>query len=187
MFFNLSSSQADRMSFDEHCERYVETCIEAVENDSKVMSRSLEAWGKVVDDYYGDGFETDDEEEARSRFDDAFWNVLRRKLVEHFGNVAYAGDKGDPMWIMTFDAGLKDGFAFDDEGIEAVILDDNTLAFRYNSNTQNYDWKVGTVAEAFDEAETWYQETLAAQKEQEDYYKELRSAEQEARNEYFGR
>jgi len=68
MKYNLSSNQAHRISFDEAVEIYAQDCINAMPADYLAETPATE----IAEEYYGEGFETDDETEAKARFMSVF-------------------------------------------------------------------------------------------------------------------
>ena len=80
MFFNLSSSQADRINFDEAIERYADDCIQSMPEDYLAETPAEE----IAEAYWndGEGYETDDAEEAKARFVKVFTAAISEAKAE---------------------------------------------------------------------------------------------------------
>ena len=79
MDYNLSSSQSDRINYDEMVQRYARACCGAL-NDDEVLaldpvSYAQDTW--ELDQDAGTMVETDDPEEAKARFLAEFTTTVR--------------------------------------------------------------------------------------------------------------
>ena len=79
MEYNLSSSQADRINYDEMIERYARACCDALAHH-EVLELKPDEYARStweLDQDAGTAPETDDPEEAESRFLCAFGGAVR--------------------------------------------------------------------------------------------------------------
>ncbi len=62
-YFNLESSQASRLNFDQFVENYASNCVDEMPEDY-LEETSAE---QIAEDYFGEGYNTNDDAEAKAR------------------------------------------------------------------------------------------------------------------------
>ncbi len=182
MLYAFQISQSARMNFDEMLNLFIEENYRA----SGGAKLSLEDRLDMADDLY-DALEVtlydladddiphsnltyvDDVEEARARFDYTYGRTIQRLMIDELTDKLYHEERGATGCITVFNDGQENGLHYDSTDVEYVLLDGDRgeVCYRYSDNNMNYEWTVGTVEDAVNEAFSWYEETRTAEAEAE--------------------
>ena len=151
--YNLSSSQADRVRFDEMVARVAQDAFVSIGLDDANQINPPEL---AQEHWSTSDVRTDDFVEAQARFVDAFVKAWHDHLRD-----AWAGDLGEELYckvagyttcIEVFPGGQQDGLDYGPVVVDIVVLDNDgdTIAYRLNTDAQNNAWAIGKIEDAAD-------------------------------------
>lgn len=162
MKYNLLSSMADRIKFDEMQRQYAAAMLNALTTEEALAQHpDLYAeigWESFLTEVEVCAVEVDDLAEAKARFLAAFAQATldwqREKLEQVVGDELYQSATGHTSAITVIPGGQKDGLNFGPVVIEIVVLeaDGDTIAYRYSDDSQDADWQIGGIEDAVDAA-----------------------------------
>ena len=161
MPYNLSSSQADRINFDQMVKRYADECLNSLTKDEIIQQMPHEYAAAIWEDFQshlreqGDIDDTEAERcEAKARFFAIFPQAVREWQDEiwqdQLAQELYRKDTGHTTAITALPGGQKDGLDYNATVVEIVVLDidGDTIAYRASSDAQDEDWQLGTIKDA---------------------------------------
>lgn len=157
--YNLSSSLADRLDFDETCRQYAIFMLEALTTEEALRQESSE-YARFCLKHFLLDVETDDVEEAEARFLDAAQQAIgdwqRDRMTDNLNDELVSQETGYTTSIEVYPAGQKDGLDYGPDLIKIVLLSDTnygfTVAYRLSTDAVNNDWHIGVVEDAVMEA-----------------------------------
>lgn len=159
MTYNLSSSQADRINFDETCRRYAIAMLEAL-TEEEALRQSAYAYAQFCMEHFLQDVETDDVEEAEARFLDAAMQAIgdwqRDRMMDNLNDELYNQETGYTTAIEVFPAGQKNGLDYGPVLVEIVHLCETnygpTVAYRLSTDSMDNEWEIGMTEDAVMEA-----------------------------------
>ncbi len=178
--FNLESSMADRVNFDDMIRRDAEGMLATL---TFYSGREDDAWHQDPDQYVKVAWESfeiqvehdfiivDDMAEAKARYEAVFPQAVRDwqklQMVDHLEEEMSTEEKGYVTAIEISPGGHQDGLDYGPVVIDIVTLeaDGAVIAYRQSDDGQDGDWQLGGIEDAVDEV-LGVREQLAATEEE---------------------
>lgn len=156
--YNLSSSQADRINFDDATAREAEAMLVVLDEAEALQVDPQEyasvAWENFQTTLGVGAVEVDDIDEAEARYYSSFVAAVRQWQIDRVTD-----DLNDELWqkdtgyITAIEVAPATELA-NAAVVEIVVLDHDgdTIAYRYSDDSIDQPWELG---EAIDAAEEW--------------------------------
>lgn len=154
--YHLSSSQSERIRFDEMCDRGAVATLQAITVEEALAQDPQQYAELSWDNWHDVENEVDDLVEAKSRYLEAFAQAVKtwqeEKRVELLQDELYGKSTGYVTTLTVVPGGQKDGLNFGPINVEIVVLDSDgdTLAYRVSTDTFDDEWQFGDPASAVD-------------------------------------
>lgn len=165
--YNLSSSQSDRIAFDEMVARYATQMLRALFVET-ALCQTPEEYARVAWEQFEIGLDegnpsVDDREEAHARFLDVFQSTVRDWQADKLEELSYTYRQGDRDTILV---ALDEDCIYDQIEVLALEPGGVIVAYRSSADTdilQYEGWKVGTMTDVLKEMQVRYAEATKSQ------------------------